>query len=189
MQVNLPAILDEVFMALSEKERDVVAKRFALEGGSRKTLEAIGQSFGVTRERIRQIESTALGKLRRVISSTQFKQVNEIAKQILRQRGGVRGHLPLPVRERVEAHAGERGPLHRAQLRGPALVGPLPRKHAADVLLLRPSASLSSGQVSLTLYLLQEMFAVSSAAVVFCMQGFHAARVAGPAVSGEWSCQ
>jgi RNA polymerase primary sigma factor len=49
--------------ALPERERRVIELRFGLEGGQPQTLEEVGQAFGVTRERIRQIESNTLRKL------------------------------------------------------------------------------------------------------------------------------
>ena len=49
---------------LTEKERDIIILRFGLAGSAPLTLEEIGQAFGVTRERIRQIEAKALRKLR-----------------------------------------------------------------------------------------------------------------------------
>jgi RNA polymerase primary sigma factor len=49
---------------LSERERDVVRMRFGLDGHHPRTLEEVGRAFGVTRERIRQIESKTLAKLR-----------------------------------------------------------------------------------------------------------------------------
>ena len=52
---------------LSEQEKQVLIMRFGLNDGEPKTLEAIGQEFGLTRERIRQIESSALKKLRRLL--------------------------------------------------------------------------------------------------------------------------
>ncbi len=88
-KVDLASVIDEIFLVLSEKERDVITKRFALAGGPRQTLEAIGQKFDVTRERIRQIESIALQKLRRTIASTKLKNVNEIARNILNSAGGI----------------------------------------------------------------------------------------------------
>lgn len=87
--ISLTPILDEIFLVLTEKEKEVVTKRFALTGGTRQTLESIGQKFGVTRERIRQIESVALAKLRRTLSNTRLRQINEIAKNILAEHGGV----------------------------------------------------------------------------------------------------
>ena len=51
--------------SLSGREREVLELRFGLKDGRSRTLEEIGAEFGVTRERIRQIESKALGKLRK----------------------------------------------------------------------------------------------------------------------------
>ncbi|MCF7845715.1 MAG: hypothetical protein K9L85_00580 [Candidatus Peribacteraceae bacterium] len=87
--LDLAEVLEEFFMVLSKKEQEVVKRRFALAGSSRQTLEKIGQHFDVTRERIRQIESIALQKLRRTIANTKFQQINEIAKQVLDKNGGV----------------------------------------------------------------------------------------------------
>lgn len=54
----------EVLSALSDREARVLEMRFGLEGGKPMTLEEVGRKFGVTRERIRQIEAKALRKLR-----------------------------------------------------------------------------------------------------------------------------
>jgi RNA polymerase primary sigma factor len=56
--------LREVLNYLSEREAGVVAMRFGLNDGQPKTLDEIGKVHGVTRERIRQIESKVLSKLR-----------------------------------------------------------------------------------------------------------------------------
>src|SRR5699024_2245648 len=56
--------LNEVLDTLTDREENVLRLRFGLEDGQSKTLEQVGQQFGVTRERIRQIEAKALRKLR-----------------------------------------------------------------------------------------------------------------------------
>lgn len=56
--------LDEVLHTLSEREGRVLKLRFGLEGNKQMTLEEVGKVFGVTRERIRQIEAKALRKLK-----------------------------------------------------------------------------------------------------------------------------
>lgn len=56
--------LDEVLDTLSEREAKVLELRFGLDGGQPRTLEEVGKVFGVTRERIRQIEAKALRKLK-----------------------------------------------------------------------------------------------------------------------------
>ena len=54
---------------LSEREQRVVRLRFGLDDGQMRTLEEVGREFGVTRERIRQIESKTLAKLRHPLRS------------------------------------------------------------------------------------------------------------------------
>ena len=56
--------LDAVLETLTEREAGVISMRFGLSGGEPKTLEEVGRVFGVTRERIRQIESKGMHKLR-----------------------------------------------------------------------------------------------------------------------------
>ncbi len=56
--------VEEVLWTLADRERQVLEMRFGLDGGRIRTLEEVGQAFGVTRERIRQIEAKALRKLR-----------------------------------------------------------------------------------------------------------------------------
>jgi len=64
---DLKAQLQDILETLSPREREVLTLRFGLEDGRPHTLEEVGQKFGVTRERIRQIESKALRKLRHPI--------------------------------------------------------------------------------------------------------------------------
>jgi len=87
--VNLNELLDNLFLVLTEKEALVIQKRFAIRGEQKQTLEKIGKHFNVTRERIRQIESIALNKLRRTVRTTRLDEVNSTAKEILRFQGGV----------------------------------------------------------------------------------------------------
>ena len=56
--------LDEVLDSLSPREKRVLQLRFGLEDGKQRTLEEVGKEFGVTRERIRQIEAKAIRKLK-----------------------------------------------------------------------------------------------------------------------------
>ena len=65
--------LDDVLETLSDRERQVLRLRFGLGDNRTRTLEEVGQAFGVTRERIRQIESKALKKLRKKSRSEQLK--------------------------------------------------------------------------------------------------------------------
>jgi RNA polymerase sigma factor (sigma-70 family) len=60
----LPSQVDRMLVALDERERGILRLRFGLDGGQPATLEQVGQHFGLTRERIRQIEARAMSKLR-----------------------------------------------------------------------------------------------------------------------------
>jgi RNA polymerase primary sigma factor len=57
--------IDQVLESLGEREQAVVRLRYGLDDGEAHTLEEVGRRFGVTRERIRQIEAKTLAKLRR----------------------------------------------------------------------------------------------------------------------------
>ncbi|MBE7556546.1 MAG: RNA polymerase sigma factor RpoD [Anaerolineales bacterium] len=65
--------LHEILDSLSERERKVLEMRFGLADGQGRTLEEVGSEFGVTRERIRQIEAKALRKLRHPIRSRKLR--------------------------------------------------------------------------------------------------------------------
>ena len=62
----------EKLKTLTPREERIIKMRFGLEDGSEHTLEEVGQSFAVTRERIRQIEAKALCKLRQPSHSSQL---------------------------------------------------------------------------------------------------------------------
>lgn len=70
--------LAEVLSGLSPRERDVLRLRFGMDDGRQRTLEEVGQLFGVTRERIRQIEAKALRKLRHPNRSKRLKEYIEV---------------------------------------------------------------------------------------------------------------
>jgi RNA polymerase primary sigma factor len=71
--VNLKEYTSQVLRTLTPREERVIKMRFGLEDGSEHTLEEVGQSFQVTRERIRQIEAKALRKLRHPSRSRKLK--------------------------------------------------------------------------------------------------------------------
>lgn len=89
LSVNLQELLNDLFLVLTQKESEVIKRRFAMTGQQKQTLEKIGKHFNVTRERIRQIESIALAKLRRTVRTTRFDEVNDIAKSVLASSGGL----------------------------------------------------------------------------------------------------
>jgi RNA polymerase primary sigma factor len=64
---TVTAMLQEMVTKLDPREATILRYRFGLDGGTEKTLEEVGQKFGVTRERVRQIQNIALAKLRRMV--------------------------------------------------------------------------------------------------------------------------
>lgn len=68
-QENLTEEIEKILETLRPREKDVLKLRFGLNDGNKRTLEEIGQLFGVSRERVRQIETRALNKLRKMCRS------------------------------------------------------------------------------------------------------------------------
>lgn len=66
-------VVREVLSSLTPREQEVLVLRYGLEDGRTRTLEEVGRRFGVTRERIRQIEAKALRKLRHPSRSKKLK--------------------------------------------------------------------------------------------------------------------
>jgi len=65
---NMRDEVSELLEVLDNRERKIIFQRFGLDGGKPKTLEEVGKKFGVTRERIRQLQNIALVKLRRALA-------------------------------------------------------------------------------------------------------------------------
>lgn len=90
--VTLPKsreLINSLLIVLSEKEKFIVEHRFSLNDNEKLTLERIGNHYGVTRERIRQIEKNALKKLSRNVNNTQLRYLTELAVGVLQEQGGV----------------------------------------------------------------------------------------------------
>ena len=64
---NMQEEIADLLHVLDERERKIIMARFGLDGGNARTLEEVGEKFGVTRERIRQLQNMALAKLRRAL--------------------------------------------------------------------------------------------------------------------------
>jgi RNA polymerase primary sigma factor len=78
---NLRGEVDGLIALLDSREKKIISQRFGLDGGKPKTLEDVGKDFGVTRERIRQLQNIALTKLRRALSKREdlFGVANSVA--------------------------------------------------------------------------------------------------------------
>lgn len=80
----------KLLSSLKDRSFDVIANRYGLtEDNERKTLEAIGQKYGITRERVRQIENTALNAIRKSKEMEESKEVFSELKKLLSSLGAV----------------------------------------------------------------------------------------------------
>ena len=83
--------INELLELLPLKTRDILVARFGLNGEKPKTLEAIGKTLGITRERVRQIEVASFKKLKKSRKSENIKNVFEEIEKVLREQGGFLG--------------------------------------------------------------------------------------------------
>ncbi len=86
---------------LNSRNRDVIFRRFGLKTGRKETLESIGHSYGITRERVRQIEEVSLKQVREELlanGSLKVKPYVALAENILEQAGGVLNEKDLFAR-------------------------------------------------------------------------------------------
>lgn len=81
--------VSNLLLLLSEKEKQVILKRFDLQNSGKHTLEEIGQEFSVTRERVRQIERNALAKMKRNVFNTTLRSLHDFIGNILKLHGGI----------------------------------------------------------------------------------------------------
>jgi len=77
IQEMLKVELDKALAILDEREREIIALRYGLEDGNVHTLEEVGTKYGITRERVRQIENRALRKLRNPEKAGSLKEFLE----------------------------------------------------------------------------------------------------------------
>ena len=82
--------IDVLLSRLTEKEKDVVKRRFGLSAEKKETLEEIGQHYGITRERVRQIENLSIKKLKELQElKDEILTAEKVTVQLLEQYGGV----------------------------------------------------------------------------------------------------
>jgi hypothetical protein len=82
-------LVNNLLVLLSPKEKHIIENRYSLNDRPHATLEKIGREFGVTRERIRQIEKNALKKLTRNVINTKLNSFNQFANTIIQKYEGV----------------------------------------------------------------------------------------------------
>lgn len=87
---TLAKTVAQLVKGLNPRNRDIVSRRFGLKSGSKETLESIGKSYGITRERVRQIEEFALAQLAKsAAESRELARFSVSAKEMLLKEGGV----------------------------------------------------------------------------------------------------
>jgi len=88
-KLNVVEIVRSLLSSLSERERDVITRRFGLHGQGFETLENVGQAHGLTRERIRQIESAGVKKVVKLEDlEKQIENLRNVITQLLEEHGG-----------------------------------------------------------------------------------------------------
>src|SRR3989338_6448366 len=76
--------------SLSVRNKDIISRRFGLKNGKKETLESIGKSYGITRERVRQIEEASLAQLSKLSQDNQeIQKYASLAGEMISNNGGV----------------------------------------------------------------------------------------------------
>lgn len=97
-KINTQQLIFSIVGELQPRNKDIVIKRFGLKKDEPQTLEAIGDEYSLTRERIRQIIEASLNTLRNIKKSKTFDSFNDLAADQLRSFGGIKVE-PILVRE------------------------------------------------------------------------------------------
>ncbi|MBX9808832.1 hypothetical protein K2X92_00375 [Candidatus Gracilibacteria bacterium] len=79
---------ETILSSLVEKERSVIIRRIGLKG-EKETLQEIGDTYGITRERVRQIEDVGIKKIGRIMRTSPLMQIQESGEKILQMHGGI----------------------------------------------------------------------------------------------------
>lgn len=85
---DIQSVFDSILDSLAEKERAVISRRIGLTG-ERETLQEIGDTYGITRERVRQIEDVGIKKIGRIMRSSPLMKIQESGENMLKLHGGV----------------------------------------------------------------------------------------------------
>jgi len=88
--LNLAEIVDRLLVVLNQREQDVLRRRYGLSGVAKETLESIGRQHKLTRERIRQIESVCVNKIKKHQESEKLiGRLRQVISHLLEEHGGV----------------------------------------------------------------------------------------------------
>lgn len=92
LTATIKGVVGQLLSVLNTRNRDVISRRFGLKIGKKETLESIGKTYGITRERVRQIEEVSLKQIRDGMNAglaVKIKPFVNLAENILEQAGGV----------------------------------------------------------------------------------------------------
>jgi len=89
-KLNAIQIVNGLFTDLMERERDILTRRFGLNGDKNETLEKIGQLHKLTRERVRQIENASIKKIKRLDNLGEYlSTLKSVVNDLLKEHGGL----------------------------------------------------------------------------------------------------
>lgn len=86
---NPSSTVSRILELLAQREQEILKMRHGLAGAEKKTLEDIGRQYNITRERVRQIENSALKKISKSFDESFLKHIEDIANAILAEHGGM----------------------------------------------------------------------------------------------------
>ncbi len=88
-EIDFPELMQRILNLLTEKEQDILKRRFSLQETPKETLDKIGKSYDITRERVRQIEAVAIRKLTRISMDPAMRAIHKLAFEILTENGDI----------------------------------------------------------------------------------------------------
>jgi hypothetical protein len=89
-KIDTAKILNNLLSRLSKREKDIIGRRFGLNKKDRETLKKIGEAHNLTRERVRQIENSGVGKIKKVKEVDEhLNELKRITTNILKDHGGI----------------------------------------------------------------------------------------------------
>lgn len=88
-EIKLQELILKAISILSSRSQEIIKRRFGILNGKPETLEAIGKSFGITRERVRQIEEAALRQIKKSPKNEEWEDCFLFLKEIFKKNGGI----------------------------------------------------------------------------------------------------
>lgn len=83
VSTDITQVFENILGSLTDKERSVITRRIGL-SGERETLQEIGDTYGITRERVRQIEDVGIKKIGRIMRTSSLMKVQESGEKLLK---------------------------------------------------------------------------------------------------------